>query len=181
MINRILLIVVVFCSITLAQPVTAPSDQDEAPSLIANGDFEHGINDWISKDAGMSQVKPEAARTGSLGLRVTDEDEVKGSSLGSRLVPASSNRIYLLRGYARIMSGKEAALHIQFFDADNKQLTKREFNNDINVKVKGGDWTLYTLRGTAPENAAFVRVWIHTYNAQQTILDVDDISLHEVK
>ena len=79
------------------------------------------------------------------------------------------------------MSGKEAAIHIQFFDKDYKQLTKKEFNNDILVKVKGGDWKLYTLRGTAPENTAFVRVWIHTFNAAQTIADFDDITLHELK
>ena len=74
-----------------------------------------------------------------------------------------------------------AAMHIQFFDKDNKQLTKKEFNNDILVKLRGGDWKLYSLRGVAPENSAFVRVWIHTYNATKTILDVDDVTLHELK
>ena len=169
--------------LALLQPATAPAPAEptDDQSLVANGDFEDGMNDWISKDNGMSQVRGEAARTGSLGLRVSDEDEQKGSSLASRFAPATPNRTYLFRGYARVMSGKEAAIHIQFFDKDNKPLTKKEFNNDILVKVKGGDWKLYTLRGTAPENTAFVRVWIHTFNAAQTIADFDDITLHEVK
>src|SRR5688572_2062350 len=96
MTRYVALAIVTLSCIAFAQPTTAPSDQDGAPSLIANGDFEDGINDWISKDGGMSQVKPEAAHSGSLGLRVTDEDEQKGSSLGSRPVPASANRTYLL-------------------------------------------------------------------------------------
>ncbi|MBC8109061.1 MAG: carbohydrate binding domain-containing protein [Anaerolineae bacterium] len=166
----------------LSQPATDSSDNlPDDQSLVANGDFENGINDWISKDAGMSEVKPEAAHRGELGLRVSDEDEQRGSSLGSRPAPATSGKTYLMRAWARVMSGKDASIHIQFFDANNKQLTKKEFNNDILVKLKGGDWKLYTLRGVAPENAATARVWIHTYNASKTILDVDDVTLHELK
>ncbi|CAN5493329.1 hypothetical protein BH09PLA1_BH09PLA1_29100 [soil metagenome] len=175
------LLAISIAAITIAQPATVPSEPGDDESLVANGDFENGMNDWVSKDNGMSQVKPEAAHRGQLGLRVSDEDEQKGSSLGSRPAPANPGKTYLLRAWARVMSGKEAAIHIQFFDASNKQLTKKEFNNDILVKVKGGEWKLYTLRGTAPENAATVRVWIHTFNASQTIADFDDVLLHEVK
>jgi hypothetical protein len=184
MIHPFVLALIVFASaLTPAEPSTAPSDlgAGDDQSLVTNGDFENGINDWISKDNGMSQVAPEAAHRGKLGLRVSDEDEHKGSSLGSRPAPATSGRTYLMRAWARVMSGKEAAIHIQFFDAKNKQLTKKELNNDILVKVTGGDWKLYTLRGTAPDNAAFVRVWIHTFNAGQAIVDVDDVTLHEIK
>ena len=166
----------------LGEPATVPSDElPDDQSLVANGDFENGINDWISRDAGMSQVIPEAAHRGGLGLRVSDEDEQKGSSLASRSAPATPGKTYLMRAWARVMSGKDASIHIQFFDANNKPLTKKEFNNDILVKLRGGDWKLYTLRGVAPENSAFVRVWIHTYNATKTILDVDDVTLHELK
>lgn len=179
------LIAMLTATLALTEPTTmptsAPTENADDQSLVANGDFESGMNDWISKDNGMSQVKPEAAHRGKLGLRVSDEDDQRGSSLGSRPAPATPNRTYLLRAWARVMTGKEAAIHIQFFDEKNKQLTKKEFNNDILVKVSGGEWKLYTLRGTAPEKAAFVRVWIHTMNASQVIVDVDDITLHEIK
>jgi hypothetical protein len=181
MMHALVLLAAITSTFALVEPTTAPSDAADDQSLVANGDFENGMNDWISKDNGMSAVRPEAAHRGKLGLRVSDEDDQKGSSLGSRPAPATSNRTYLLRAWARVMTGKEAAIHIQFFDKDNKQLTKKEFNNDVLVKVTGGEWKLYTLRGTAPENAAFVRVWIHTFNASQVIADFDDVTLHEIK
>ena len=181
MMHVFVLVAAITSTLVVAEPTTSPGEAGDDQSLVANGDFENGMNDWISKDNGMSAVRPEAAHRGKLGLRVSDEDDQKGSSLGSRPAPATPNRTYLLRAWARVMTGKEAAIHIQFFDKDNKQLTKKEFNNDILVKVTGGEWKLYSVRGTAPENAAFVRVWLHTMNAAQAIVDIDDITLHEIK
>ncbi|MBC8106627.1 MAG: carbohydrate binding domain-containing protein [Anaerolineae bacterium] len=161
-----------------AEPTTAPADEE---SLVTNGNFEGGVNGWIGKDNGMSQVKPEAAHGGQLGLRVSDESADKGSSFGSRPVPATVGRTYLVRAWAREMSGSGGAIHIQFFDASGKQLTKLELKNDILVKIKGGEWKQYTLRGTAPAETAKVRVWIHTLTPSKTIVDVDDVSLVEAK
>lgn len=162
----------------LAEPTTAATDEE---SIITNGDFERGVDGWISKDNGMSQVKPEAAHAGQLGLRVSDGSADIGSSFGSRLVPAIVGKTYTLRAWAREMSGSGGAIHIQFFDASGKQLTKLELKNDILVKVSGGEWKHYTLRGTAPAETAKVRVWVHTLTPAKAIVDVDDVSLVEMK
>ena len=174
-------IVLCTCIVTLAEPSTAPTEPSDEESLVTNGDFERGVEGWIGKDNGMSQVKPEAAHRGQLGLRVSDNAADKGSAFGSRLAPANAGKTYLLRAWAREMSGSGGAIHIQFFDASGKQLTKLELKNDIKVKISGGDWRLYTLHGTAPEETAKVRVWIHTLTPSKTIIDVDDVSLFEVK
>src|SRR5215207_9633880 len=105
--SRQLLSAMILCiaAITFAGPATAPVEPVDDESLVTNGDFERGVDGWISKDNGMSQVKPEAAHTGQLGLRVSDESADKGSSFGSRLAPATVGKSYLLRAWARQMSG----------------------------------------------------------------------------
>jgi hypothetical protein len=150
-------------------------------SLIVNGDFESGAEGWKSKDNGMSQLSPEAAHSGSVGLRVTDDDAEKGSNFASTPVPATPRKSYELTFWGRLMSGKDAAVHIQFFDKDKNQITKLDLGNDIKIRVKGEKWQEYTLKGTAPADAATVRVWVHTSMLGKAIVDVDDVVLVEGK
>ena len=66
-------------------------------NLLTNGGFEQSMETWdTSKDNGMSLVAPEAARNGGFGLRVTDSDGNKGSSLGSAKSPAKPGKTYKL-------------------------------------------------------------------------------------
>jgi hypothetical protein len=132
-----------------------------------------------SKDGGMSLVAPEAARNGGFGLRVSDESAEKGSSLGSAKVPAKPGKTYKLSFAGRIMSGKDASVYIQFFDAKDKQINKTTAGNAIQIRVKGEDWKDYSGEGVAPDNAATVRAWIHTGNAAKAIADFDDFVLTE--
>jgi hypothetical protein len=79
------------------------------------------------------------------------------------------------------MSGKDIAISIQFLDERGKTLTSKQLNNEIQVKVTSPDWKLYTLRGTAPEKTVSVRVLIHTFKASKTIVDIDEVTLYEIK
>ena len=51
-------IILCIATITIAGPATAPVEPVDDESLVTNGDFERGVDGWISKDNGMSQVKP---------------------------------------------------------------------------------------------------------------------------
>jgi hypothetical protein len=160
----------------------APDTQPAAPveNLLTNGGFEQAMDGWdTTKDEGMSLVAPEAAHTGTSGLRVSDEDGNKGSSLGSSKAPAKPGRTYAVKFWARIMSGKDASVYIQFFDDKDKQINKSAAGNLIQIRVKGEEWKQYSGTGVAPENAATVRVWVHTGNAAKAIADFDDFVLSE--
>ena len=166
-------------------PATHPSGAEApvapaAENLLTNGGFEQSMETWdTSKDNGMSLVAPEAAHNGGFGLRVTDSDGNKGSSLGSVKVPAKPGKTFKLGFWARIMSGKDASVYIQFFDAKDKQINKAADGNAIQIKVSGEDWKEYSGEGTAPDNAATVRVWVHTGNSAKAIADFDDFVLTE--
>ena len=162
----------------MIQAPLAPADGN----LLANGGFEQHLASWDGrKDGGMSKAVLEAAHDGKLGLRVEDDDDVKGSSLGSEQVPAGPGRKFELRFWGRIMSGRGAAAYLQFFDADGNQLNKMELNNTIRVLLRGGEWKEYSLSGTAPDGAATVRVWVHTHTETRVIADFDDFVLVEMK
>jgi len=166
-----------------SQPASAPAPTANlGPNLLVNGDFEHALDGWDSaKDNGMSLVSPEAAHNGGFGLRVTDDDPDKGSSLASERFPANPGQVYEARFWARIMSGKDTLVYIQFFDNKNKQLTTKESGKQIQIRVIGGQWREYTGRGVAPEGTASTRVWIHTINNGKAIADFDDFTFCEVK
>ncbi len=66
-------------TVLLALPACA---QNENASTVVNPGFEDGANGWLIKDA-MSTVVPEAAHDGKMGLRISNQDPVGGSSVFS--------------------------------------------------------------------------------------------------
>jgi hypothetical protein len=43
-----------------------------------------------------------------------------------------------------------------------------------------GEWQPFTISGKAPEDAMFVRIWIHSFGSNAGIVcDIDDLSLVE--
>jgi len=166
-----------------SQPASAPAPSSNlGPNLIVNGDFEHAMDGWDNaKDNGMSLVSPEAAHGGGFGLRVSDEEPDKGSSLATDHFPASPGQTYEVRFWARIMSGKDAIVYIQYFDTKNKLLTSKDSGKQIQIRVLGGTWREYRGKGTAPDGTASTRIWIHTTNPTKAIADFDDFTFCEVK
>jgi hypothetical protein len=187
-ISRIVILLGIAAFALAAGPSTQPASAPAAPAanlgpnLLVNGDFEHAMDGWDNaKDNGMSLVSPEAAHSGGFGLRVTDDDPDKGSSLASERFPAVPGQTFEVRFWGRIMSGKDTLVYIQFFDNKNKQLTTKESGRQIQIRVIGGQWREYQGRGVAPEGTASARVWIHTINSGKAIADFDDFTFCEVK
>jgi peptidoglycan/xylan/chitin deacetylase (PgdA/CDA1 family) len=150
---------------------------------LANPGFEQGLEGWIllEKDfpEPMTSVTADAAREGAAGLRVDDTDRTKGSSLVSQPLPALPGKTYRLSFHGRAAAGKKAAVYLRFQDASRKVI---DAQNLPSVAVeKSGGWERYTLDAVAPEEAATVAIWVHSWSGATGITDFDDFTLDEVE
>ena len=147
---------------------------------ILNGDFEQGLTDWsVRDDRGMSEARLEAARSGSLGLRITDEDTAKGSSAESLPAEALAGATYEVSFWARTISGSgEVQVAMRFFDEKRKSLQKKP--RSITVKP-AGEWEQFTIQSKAPEGSVAFVIWIHSLNADVVTMDLDDFTVREVE
>ena len=154
----------------------------EKPLLLVNGDFEAGLEGWSCGDGGMSGAVAEAAHGGKLGLRVTDTDPARGSSLRSSAVTVMPGKAYALRFWARTVDGNGPGVYFQFFDAAQKSLNRSELRNEIILAVPSSQkkWKQFTLCARAPENAAVLTVWVHAFNRSRGVGDLDDFALVEL-
>ncbi|HEY9250451.1 MAG TPA: carbohydrate binding domain-containing protein, partial [Rariglobus sp.] len=147
---------------------------------LPNPGFEEGLSGWVAKDT-MSQVLPEAARSGKAGLRITDNDTAKGSDLTSAKIPVTPGQALTLGFYAKAQ-GDFAAVYLRFQDAAGGFVKDeaRKYTGGMpaaGVKKGAGAWTPYTLKATVPEGAATVAVWIHSWAGATGTADFDDFEL----
>jgi hypothetical protein len=172
-----------FFLFTLAGLCVAATTRAGAPLPLANGGFEAQLTDWnVAADHGMSAASAEAARTGKAGLRVTDASDTLGSSLASKRFPATPGKTYEARFSGRVVSGAGIAVYVRFFDAKGAGLNSQEKKNQ-NLKALGArdrEWADHTVKGTAPDGATQVEVWIHSYSKNKVTADFDDVGLVEL-
>lgn len=151
---------------------------------LPNSGFEDGETGWtIPAGEGMSDIVPEAARTGELGLRVVDTSNTLGSSCRSMPVPVEPGKTYLLRFWARSPDGSGGVgVYLQFHDANGRMLNTPQRRNELIVAVEGAarDWQEFTLAGEAPEDSVAVTVWVHSFNGAIGQAHLDDFSLAEL-
>ncbi len=150
---------------------------------LPNAGFEDKLASWNStNDHGMSVAVPEAARSGKLGLRVTDASDTLGSSLAAKRFPATPGKSYEVRFQARIVKGEGIAVYIRFYNAKGEFLNRPELKNQINVAVRRSDteWKEFTKRGVAPAGAVQVEVWVHSFTKNVVTADFDDFTLVEL-
>jgi hypothetical protein len=155
----------------------------EKAIALPNAGFEEKTASWINtSDHGMSVAVPEAARSGSLGLRVTDTSDTLGSSLASKRFPVTPGKTYQVRFQGRIVKGEGIAVYLRFNDAAGKALNSPELKNQINVAVRRADtqWKQFSAKGTAPATATQVDIWIHSFNKNSVTADFDDFELVEL-
>ncbi|AHF94333.1 hypothetical protein OPIT5_12425 [Opitutaceae bacterium TAV5] len=141
--------------------------------------FENGPDGWMvaAADKGMSRIIPEAAHSGRLGLRVTDDDETSGSSLFSQKLPVTPGNDYKLTFHARIVQGAGIGVYLRFFDAKGNRIdTPKQFVKSI---PESAGWATYSLVAIAPEQATRMAVWIHSFDHAKVVADFDDFSLIE--
>ncbi|MDX9980408.1 MAG: hypothetical protein RBU25_10320, partial [Lentisphaeria bacterium] len=151
---------------------------------LPNAGFEEGKTGWTIPDGeGMSEIVAEAARTGKLGLRVADTSTTRGSSCRSTALPVKPAATYRLRFWGRSPDGSGGVgVYLQFFDANGKGLNTPERRNELIIVVEGAarDWQEFSLVGQAPEGAAVVSVWVHSFNGGTGLAHLDDFAIGEL-
>ncbi len=144
----------------------------------ANGGFENSLESWRYGDA-MSQAVPDAARTGKLGLRVIDNDKVKGSSLFSSSYPVNPGQTVTLSFHARSDSSF-IAVYLWPRNAAGRLVKDPAIRGDgvrqVAIK-KSEDWRHYTVSATIPDGAESISIWVHSWSSSTGTADFDDFIL----
>lgn len=150
---------------------------------LANPGFEDGLEGWIVAPGDThSAASPDAARfssRGRLGLQVDDQDEKTGSGVSSIWFPVEAGKTYAVDFWARVRSGSGVAVYLRFRDAKHKTLASALSGNELLLTIPAdtADWRPFNLSSAAPEGAAFVSIWIHSFSKNKVLAQFDDFAL----
>ncbi len=146
---------------------------------LENLDFEQGMAGWTG-DNGKSVVCPQAAHSGKLGLRVTDNDPQSGSSFRSQTIPAHEGTTYRLRFWAHIPKETSGLIGVYFIFKDEKGSTlARPDGSEYKFTLSCiPNWRQLDYVETSPKNTVSLAIWIHSFNATTGLTaDFDDFEL----
>jgi hypothetical protein len=160
------------------QAATDNNNNTAATLPLPNPGFESGLDGWIVQEnpSPMSAALPEAARTGKLGLRVTDNSETAGSSVATHRIPVEPGRAYRLTIHARLLSGDGVGVYLRFHDAKGKHLNPWPKASD-SAAIQSRAWRAVTVTAAPPSDAVSLDAWIHTYDGSKVTADFDDLSI----
>lgn len=146
---------------------------------ITNPGFEQELSGWSYQfDYDLSRAVAEAARSGSFGVRITDENPTKGGSLESTPLEAIPGGKYEVFFWARTVSGDgSASVALRFLNGDGKALQK-EMPRVIVRQTP--EWTRFSVTGRAPEDTAAFSIWIRSSPTEMVTVDFDDLECKEV-
>lgn len=150
------------------------------PVLLPDPGFEQEYAFWTG-EKNMSQIIPEAARTGDLGLRVIDESTTAGSELRQTGLAVKPESTYALQFWARSQTARTVGVYLIFLDELGKHLNRADQRSEIYLAVpRQPEWREYTLVAKAPPTAQTVTVRIHSFNGATGATDLDDFTLLEL-
>ena len=155
-----------------------------AVNPVPNAGFEDSLNAWEVKDT-MSKAATDAAHGGKLGLRITDEDTVGGSSVMSAKLPVKAGQEIRAAFWART-SRNFAGVYLWFFDAKGRLLRDPALKTSggqatAAINITDGQWHDYAITAKAPAEAVAVAIWIHSYSTTTGTADFDDFALSGIE
>jgi len=166
--------------ITCASLLCSASTWAADPLPLSNPGFEEGTEGWsISKEdvaASLSQISPEAAHTGSNGLRVKQDADGVGSWMQSAKIPIEQGQNYRLSFFARCVENSGIGVWVQYFNSDKKPI-KQSPDLAIQIPQSASAWTEYHLDCTPPEGATSMSFAVHSYSKRACLADFDDFSV----
>lgn len=148
---------------------------------LLNPDFEDGIRGWSTLEkTPISRVTEEAKHRGAFGVRVDDQTELEGSNMRSDRMPAVAGKLYRLKFWARVTQIKtNMNVGLRFFTAEGK-LAHPDIDHALGLDPTGDEFQQFTFEVIAPEGTAQVDIWIHSWTAFTTTVDLDDFELEEL-
>ena len=155
--------------------------QGETLLTFPNPGFEEKLG-WSGIGAPMATLLKEAAHSGEVGLRIVDKSRKTGSSVRSSHIPVEAETTYALRFWSKAVAQTGVGVYLDFFNADRKMVTTQARRNQIIFTVPGSQttWKQFTLAARAPEDAATLTVWVHSYNGGIASADFDDFSVSQL-
>lgn len=164
--------------------LSAAADAPRNP-LPAPG-FEENASHWWTIGDDSSKVLPEAAHTGKMGLRIGSMTyNPRGASVTGARLPVAPGQAFTLTFWAK-GAPHCAAVYLNYFNAAGKSVTpsakpasaKKSAGQQLCGLDKGADaWNQYSFPAEAPEGAAFVALWIHSFSGAAGLVDLDDFAL----
>ncbi|OGV79779.1 MAG: hypothetical protein A3K19_22425 [Lentisphaerae bacterium RIFOXYB12_FULL_65_16] len=156
----------------LAEDATAPSN------IVPNPSFEEmaegKVTGWTISDK-MSSWSTEQARDGARSLKVEDTSKTDGSNVASDLFPVEPGQVYTMTAFARSETGQGISLYARFHDATRKEIRAEP---PLTLELTSpGRWRQRARVVTAPANAAFMSLWIHSYSDAVVTAYIDAISV----
>lgn len=153
-------------------PASFAAAQNTDDSLLKNGGFEDGAAKWsVNEKVVMSQVSPEAARTGQKGLHITDADKNGSSALSERMA-VTTGQGYRLSFWAKANTTGAAGIYLWFYRTDGSLVPDYQ---PVAVIKQTTDWTEYKLLSRVPDGVNAVALWVHSFSTPTVTLDIDDI------
>ena len=147
---------------------------------IPNGGFENGFTDWtVPGGETISSVSNEQAASGTYSLKIADASSTDGSSVTSTRISITESGMYELRGQVYMVLGSGLGMYINIYDASQVRI-----NSDTNHKGSfiGPDarWRPFSLGFYAPEAAAYIELWVHSYSNAIVEGYLDDLEFIKV-
>ena len=172
--RRLFFLIIALIIVLLCQVYPAKNQ-----SIIFSSGFEKDDKNWDTDTRiVMSEITGKAARSGSSGLRVTDNDPQKGSQFSSRLISVNPGDYLQLDFWTRCIKGNGVGVYCWFFEKDhNKKKTEKSDRIDI---IPDNEWKNITNTFIVPENMISARLWIHSYDGNLVIQDFDDIIVKKI-
>jgi hypothetical protein len=146
---------------------------------IPNAGFEEDLTDWRARSGtDIAFASPEAAHSGSAGLKILDEDLQRSVWLESLPAEVLPGKKYEVSFWARQLSGEGAVrVTVRFLDEKEKPARKK----DAFVRVDpSSEWKKSLLVAEAPENAVAAVVFIQSSQDKAIVADLDDFALREL-
>ena len=151
----------------------------ETPLPLLNGSFEDGFAHWKRDEATtMTTLITEGVKFGKQAIRIDDRSKKHGSSLLSDLVPLPPGRMLVLRGKNRNVESRGAGIWVRFYDKNKKWLGPRRGSKFYGMAYLMSDrWQSFSNTIYPAEGAAYVALWVHSYNGSTVVVEVDDLEL----
>ncbi len=141
---------------------------------IPNGGFEGDLSVWrIEEPDRMCKVSADHAASGKKSLRVTDTNKKRGSNAYAPRVAVDGGGVYELRGKVYPISGSGLGIYVTVLGKDGKALPAHRYQRGLGGSDK--KWQPFKLPVYASRRAAFLQLWIHSYNAAEVDACLDDL------
>ncbi len=144
-------------------------------NFLPNPGFENQLADWQINDS-ISQLLPEAAHSGKVGLRIGSENgKCAGSSVQSSRLPVAPRQTFTLSFFARAKA-VNAAAYIWYENAEGKLFQPQP----PSCAIQAGDgttWIRHSKEFTVPEEAVNFRLWIHSWSGATAPSEWDDFAI----